>query len=83
MSNRFSPSIMCRQGLAAQGARDDVVDVGRLHAPALALFGIDAQLQVRLAADVEDADVLDAADLLQDVLGLGGQRLPAGRGRGR
>ncbi len=62
-------------GLGAHGAADDVVDVGRRHAPLLALLRIDAELQVRRPADVEDAHVGDALDVLQDVLGLGGQQL--------
>ena len=53
-------------GLGAHGAADDVVDVGRRHAPFLALLRIDAELEVRRPADVEDAHVGDALDALAE-----------------
>src|SRR5260370_37835367 len=55
----------------AQSAGNDVVDVGRHHAPLLALLRIDAELQMRLAPNMEDANVLDARDAFQDALRLG------------
>ena len=62
-----------RKSLRSQGALHDVIDVGRLHAPALAFFGIDAEFQVGLPSNVEDADVLDPPDLSQDIFRLRGQ----------
>ena len=56
-----------REGLAADGALDGRLDVGRAHPPILALVAIDFELQVRLPHDMEDAHVLDALDLLSVV----------------
>src|SRR5262249_51407622 len=60
-----------RQGLAADGAVDDVVDVRDVDAPAGAFLAVHAKLEVRLAHDAVDADaVADAANSLQPALHL-------------
>src|SRR5262249_33174897 len=70
-----------RQRFAVDGAVDDVVDVGHLHAPAFALVLVDGEFQVGLAHDAEDADALQAVNLRQDVFGFLGQLFQLGQVR--
>ncbi len=75
MSNSFSPSTMLDMALAPTALLTTLLTSAVDHAPLLALLRIDAKLQVRRSADVEDAHVADSPDFLQDVLGLLGQQL--------
>ena len=65
MSNRFSPSTMFETATPPRALATTLLTSDCLDAPTLAFVGIDAPFHVRLAADIEDADILDAADLLQ------------------
>ena len=56
-----------REGPAADRHLDDGLDVGHVDAVAGALVAVDLDLQVGLADDVEQADVLDPPDRLEDV----------------
>ena len=79
MSKSFSPSTMLDRARAPRALVTTLLTSAVCTPQRSHLLGIDAELQVRLAANVEDADVLDAPDLLQDVLRLGGQHLRACR----
>ena len=83
MSNSFSPSTMVDWGWAAMALVTTLLTSAVVTPHFWHFERIDAELQVRRAADVEDAHVGDALDVLQDVLGLGRPAAPAGRCPGR
>ena len=56
-----------REGPAADRDLDHFLDVGDVHAVASAGPAVDLDLEVGLADDVKDADVLDAADAPENV----------------
>ena len=62
MSKIFSPSIICVNALPPTAVWMTFCTSADADAPVLALLAIDAEFQVRLALDVEDAHVLDALD---------------------
>ncbi len=75
MSNNFSPSTMLDMALAPTALLTTLLTSAVVTPHFWHFSAIDAKLQVRRPADVEDAHVCDARDVLQDVLGLGGQEL--------
>ena len=56
-----------REGTAADRHLDDGLDVGHVHAVAGAPVAVDLDLEVGLADDVEQPDVLDPWDRLENV----------------
>ena len=83
MSNRFSPSTMFERAWPPRALAMTLLTSEAITPQALALDRIDAELEVRLSTDMEDADVFDAPDFLQSLFGLGGQRPRADRDPGR
>ena len=66
MSIELLPLDHLRERPAADGDLDDRLDVGDVDPVAGAGVAVDADLQVRLADDVEHPDVLDPRDGPQD-----------------
>ncbi len=73
ISKRFSPSTMLDSACPPRALEITLLTSADHHAPPLALERVDAKFEVRLAANVEHADIFDALDLLQLSFGFGGQ----------
>ena len=75
MSKIFSPSIICDRALPPSAVWMTLLTSAAAHAPVFALVQVNAELQIGLALDVEDADVLDARNGAQPILDLFRQAL--------
>ena len=70
-------------GIGADGGLDRVLNVGDVDAPAGSGIAIDCEVEIGLADDAEDAEVLNALDGLHLRLNLFGLVLPGCAGRRR